>query len=279
MMAVYVTGDCHRDFQKLNMASFPEQKSMGRDDTIIICGDFGCVMAKDEKAKGNCGWKEDQNKLNWLGNKSFTTVFCDGNHENFDRLYQYPVARWNGGKVHVIRPHVLHLMRGQVYTLEGEKIFVFGGASSHDIGHGILDPDTDIAWKNKKRWMDRNNISDYRIKGLEWWPQESFHFMDPAEVEEQKQEAYRNLEACGWKVRYIISHELPASVLEKYAVIAAADPAMKDRAFDQPDEHSCFLEEIHSRTEYTAWFAGHYHDDRQITSKDAVLYEQILRIL
>ena len=29
-------------------------------------------------------------------------------------------------------------MRGQVYELEGKKIFTFGGASSHDIDGGIL---------------------------------------------------------------------------------------------------------------------------------------------
>lgn len=78
-----------------------------------------------------------------MEDKSFTTVFVDGNHENFDRLYSYPVKEWNGGKVHEIRPSVLHLMRGEVFTIEDKKFFAFGGASSHDIKDGILDPNTE----------------------------------------------------------------------------------------------------------------------------------------
>ena len=64
-----------------------------------------------------------------------------GNHENFDRLYQYPVEDWHSGKVHKIRESVLHLMRGQVFEIEEKKIFSFGGASSHDIQGGVLKPD------------------------------------------------------------------------------------------------------------------------------------------
>ena len=30
------------------------------------------------------------------------------NHENHEQLATYPVKEWNGGRVHVIRPHVLH---------------------------------------------------------------------------------------------------------------------------------------------------------------------------
>lgn len=55
--------------------------------------------------------------LNQLECKSYTTLFVDGNHENFDRLSDYPIDTWNGGKVHKIRPSVIHLMRGQILRL------------------------------------------------------------------------------------------------------------------------------------------------------------------
>lgn len=51
---------------------------MTKDDYVIICGDFGGV------------WDEGKMEtvlLDWLDSKSFTTLFVDGNHENFDRLY------------------------------------------------------------------------------------------------------------------------------------------------------------------------------------------------
>lgn len=69
--------------------------------------------------------------LKWLEDKPFTTVFVCGNHENFDRLYQYPVKEWHGGKVHEIRPHVLHLMRGEIFDIEGLKF-------SHLVGQAAM---------------------------------------------------------------------------------------------------------------------------------------------
>ena len=71
----------------------------------------------------------------------FTTLFVDGNHENFDRLYSYPIIEWHGGKVHKINSSIFHLMRGEIYEIDNKKIFAFGGASCHDIPDGILDDD------------------------------------------------------------------------------------------------------------------------------------------
>jgi hypothetical protein len=66
-------------------------------------------------------------------------------------LNAYPVEEWHGGKVHKIRPSVIHLMRGQVYELQGKKFFTFGGAQSHDISGGILElDDPDLYEKRRK---------------------------------------------------------------------------------------------------------------------------------
>ena len=105
------------------MENFPEQAGMTRDDYVIICGDFGGVWDGSKKEKRN---------LDWLESLPFTTLFVSGNHENFDRLVRYPVEEWCGGKVQRIRPHVLHLMRGQIFALQGHAFFTMGSASSHD---------------------------------------------------------------------------------------------------------------------------------------------------
>ena len=94
--------------------------------------------------------------LNQLECKSYTTLFVDGNHEKFDRLSDYPVDTWNRGKVHKIRPSVIHLMRGQIFEIDGKSIFTFGGASSHDITGGILDPmDRVGVWQKEKAIKSR----------------------------------------------------------------------------------------------------------------------------
>lgn len=112
---IYITGDCHNNFERFNTRNFPEQKEMTKDDYVIICGDFGGVWNKDGESK------METSALDWLDGKAFTTLFVDGNHENFDRLYAYPVEMWHGGKAHKIRPSVIHLMRGQIFELEEKR--------------------------------------------------------------------------------------------------------------------------------------------------------------
>jgi len=124
---------------------------MTKEDYVIICGDFGGVWHKDEESP------EETMVLDWLESRPFTTLFVCGNHENFDRLYQYPVEDWHSGKVHKIRESVLHLMRGQVFEIEEKKIFSFGGASSHDIQGGVLEPD-DPEFEKKYATLSRGYL-------------------------------------------------------------------------------------------------------------------------
>lgn len=56
----------------------------------------------------------------------------DGNHENFKQLNAYDVDIWNGGKVHFIENEIIHLMRGQVFEIDGTRFFTFGGVYSID---------------------------------------------------------------------------------------------------------------------------------------------------
>lgn len=125
---IFITGDTHGGFQRFSVDNFPQQKQMDRDDYVIITGDFGGV------------WDDSPKEAYWLKRleeKPFTTLFADGNHENFDRLNEFPVQQWHGGKVHCIRPHILHLMRGQIFEINGITFFTMGGASSHDIQDGV----------------------------------------------------------------------------------------------------------------------------------------------
>ena len=125
---IYVTGDTHGGIDVKKLLDPQLEKKIGKDDYLIICGDFGFIWnPSGESAK-------ERNWLDWFEQKPWTTLFVDGNHECFPRLYQYSEAVWNGGVVHVIRPHVLHLCRGQLFEIEGQKIFTLGGASSHDRG-------------------------------------------------------------------------------------------------------------------------------------------------
>ena len=251
---IYITGDCHRDFRRFNTRIFPEQKEMTKDDFVIICGDFGGVWSEGGEDS------EERYLLKWLQEKPFTTLFVDGNHENFDRLYEeYPVKEWHGGNVHEIRPSVLHLMRGQVFELCGKTFFTFGGASSHDVSGGILDR-SDPGYQEKKRKLDRG-WKPYRINHLSWWKEE-------LASEEEMEEGRNNLAAHDNRVDFIVTHCCASSVQD----------AISEGLF-QKDRETEYLEEILQTVQFQKWFFGHYHDNRNVDEKKILLYEQIIRVV
>ena len=196
--------------------------------------------------------------LDWLDCKSFTTLFVDGNLENFDRLYEYPVEEWNGGKIHRIRPSVIHLMRGQVYELEGKKIFTFGGASSHDIDGGILELDAPD-YRKKKKELDKG-WKPYRINHLSWWKEEL-----PSEKE--MDEGRKNLQRYDNKVDFIITH-----------CASSSTTALISHGIYKSDLLTSYLEEIRRSVKFKKWFFGHYHDNRNVNTEEILLWEQIIRI-
>ena len=118
-MAIYITGDIHGKPERL---SNKRLKLFGLElnnwDIVIVCGDFGILWNENDKY--------------WLAEKPFTTLFVDGNHENYDLLYSYPVENLFGGKVHKIKDNIFHLMRGEVFNIDGLTFFAFGGATSTD---------------------------------------------------------------------------------------------------------------------------------------------------
>jgi len=169
----YITGDTHIpiDIGKLNTKNFPQQKNLTKNDYVIICGDFGGVWNNKS---------EDLYWQKWLSERNFTTLFVDGNHENFHLLNNYEISNFHGGKVHKIENSVYHLMRGEVFNINGTNFFAMGGATSHD------------------------KIN--RTENISWWAEE-------LPTDEEYKTAIENLEKHDWNVDYVISHCTCDSIL------------------------------------------------------------------
>jgi predicted phosphodiesterase len=189
---IYLTGDTHIpiDTVKLEDTYFPAQHAMTKDDYLIICGDFGGVWDRSEKK---------EQILNGLANRNFTTLFVDGNHENFDILDKMPVSQWHGGKVHFIRDSIIHLMRGQVFKIDGMKFFTMGGANSND--------------------------KAYRVPHRTWWKQEL-----PNDVE--KQTGLDNLALHNNEVDYIITHTAPTDIVTQIRPIVDDELPLNEYLLD-----------------------------------------------
>ncbi len=239
---IYITGDTHSDFSRFTEENFPIQSEMTEDDYVIICGDFGGVWTFEGESS------REKELLDWLDNKNFTTLFVDGNHENYTRLYNYPIEEWKGGKVHKIRDSVLHLMRGEIFDIDNKKIFAFGGAKSHDIQDGILNLD-----EEEKIYEYRKRGAYFRIRDFSWWDLE-------LPIEEEIQNGISNLEKVNYKVDYVISPSIQELINPTYKRDILTD----------------YLQQISEKCTFKRWYFGHYHDYKQVNSQFTLLYENIV---
>lgn len=164
---IYITGDIHADINRLKSKSC---KCLKKNDTLIVCGDFGFVWDGSEKEK---------KLLKWLGTRRYNLLFIEGTHDNLDLLSHYPEVSYCGGKARQISGRCHHLLRGEIYRIESDDIFVFGGGESPDM--------------------------DARSDGQSWWA---------AELPTQEELVYarENLQQHGNTVDYIITHQASSIV-------------------------------------------------------------------
>lgn len=231
---IYVTGDIHGeiDISKLNTQNFSQAKA---GDYLIVCGDFGLIW--DMKPS-----RAEEYWMKWLSEKPWITLFVDGNHENFDRLKNYPITEEWGGKVQKIYDKVYHLMRGEIYLIEGKKIFTFGGAFSHD--------------------------KMYRREGISWWE-------DELPTKEECEYAIANLKTVGDTVDVIITHDAPKSIARRYGYDRVD---MSQVYATDKEDITAFLEHISHFVNYKQWYCGHYHMDFDDSESFHFLYQTILKI-
>ncbi len=252
---IYVTGDTHGKFMRFyNKKLACRHLEFTKDDYIIICGDFGLCWADDREFRY-------QSKL--FSERQYTTLWVQGNHENYDMIKKFPLEEWHGGMVrHIVRDKVILLERGQVFTIDKKKFFTFGGASSHDIQGGILDrtaPDFKI-----KRDLAKSRKLPYRIIHESWWEEEL-----PSEAEMQT--GRENLAKHGYKVDYVITHCCPTRIQDEISYLSG-------RRYE-PDILTDYLQDIDLQLQYNRWFFGHYHGNMDIDGKYQLLYTAIIPVV
>lgn len=237
MSKIFITGDTHGINDAGKLVTCSVKNNLTYDDYIIVCGDCGVLWNK----------KLTKEFVDFYKSLHTNILFVDGNHENYDMLNALPVTEWNGGKVHKVSEHIIHLMRGQIFILDGKKFLCLGGADSHD------------------------KLS--RIEHLSWWKQERITSTDIAE-------AKRNLSRYENAVDYVITHTPPYDFQNK--IITELTQCGEDIPFYLRDKlaHTSSadrLEEISSLVKYTAWFSGHLHMDTKIGNYYS-LYNRIVKI-
>ena len=224
-MSFFITGDTHGtlDLDKAIRFFDEHEGEYSEEDYLIICGDVG---ACGFSASGERATREA------LRNLPVTVLFVDGNHEHHQNLNDYPVEEWNGGKVHRIENTIIHLMRGQVYDINGTTFFTFGGAYSVD--------------------------KYIRQEGIDWFPEE-------IPSREEYEEGWNNLEKTGFQVDYIISHTAPREVAAAIGFGEMSDDEIELRQYlqrvaDNTDFTAWYFGHFHQDEEVEGQFFCLYDD-------------------
>lgn len=188
---VYLVGDTHGilDLSKLNSKNFKEGANLTKDDYVIVLGDFGLVW---DNSREDLYWRK------WLDKKPWTTLFLDGNHENFNLLYEFPIEYKLGAKTHRVSDSIYHICRGEILEIADKKLFVFGGAYSVD--------------------------KFYRVEGRSWWEQEM-------PTREEMNYGVENLEKVNFNVDFVLTHTCPEDVIS-YVVDSVKTPGDLERYFN-----------------------------------------------
>lgn len=229
---IFVTGDTHGRFRRFSSSNFPVGKKLTKDDYVIICGDYGGVWDLQVSAEELYWYK-------WFNKKPWTTLFCDGNHENFDRLNDLPVVELNGALCGKVSDSIYHVKRGEIMEIAGKKILFYGGATS----------------------IDKSN----RILGMSFWEEEVPNRMEYDNL-------INNCEKHNFKIDIIITHTMPTQSVEELTLRFGeyknkiTDPVTSD------------LTQLQHYVEYGVWFCGHFHVEMSFLNNINCLYETIKKV-
>lgn len=160
---IYVTGDIHGDYESLTERPLSRLK---KGDKLIVTGDFGFVWDNSKKELSN---------LKKLAKKKYDILFVEGAHENFEKLRGFPEVDLYQGKGIKLDHNIYCLKRGEIYMIDGKRVFALGGG---------LPP-----------YEDEPDISPPSMPS-----------------DDELQYAVENIQNHNRRVDLIITHEAPASV-------------------------------------------------------------------
>lgn len=251
---LFVCGDTHGtlDISKLHTFAHTEDgRNMSKDDVLLIAGDAGVLW----------GGRADQETQDILSNFPWSTLYIDGNHENFDKLNQLitsqrrmhkfgkvECAAPDGGAagIHRIRNDIGYVGRGTILAHENTYVYCFGGGYSIDKARR----------KNRVTWWaeEMPSTREY-LQGLntleKWFDQGN----TITHVVTHTTPGYliKSFEAFGRALIGIHKTGLWTSLLE-----SAAD-STKEKPLN--DYLSAVWNLIASHNMHVEWFFGHLHLD------------------
>lgn len=264
-MAVYVCGDTHGnyDLQKLKPSVWVEayaRKDQPREENIlIVAGDFGFHWTPP-------GGGDETELKAFYESRPWTTLWIDGNHENFETIQHLPRVDIHTLGIDLVplgdtketvgksAEGVYHLQRGGIYSIQGRRIFVMGGAAS----------------------IDKNSRKEY----LSWWKEEIPN-------REEASFALNNLKNYlieGEALDYVITHTVPGIVREGEELLSLFQGPWEKRSIRESIKENgseerplnellnicwSFIDQFQQGSDLKGWYFGHWHVDGTFKARGA----------
>lgn len=231
----FITGDKHRNFT--DVKRFCSAMDTRRKDALIILGDAGFNYYGDKR---DDKLKEEILSLN-------ITLFCiHGNKEDRPQnVGTYGIRSFCGGKVYYEPkyPNIYFAIDGEIYTFEGKRYMVVGGAHSVD----------------KMRCIEENKP----------------FFADEMPNDVIKARVENRLAAENNSIYGMMTHTCPIDYLPTEMFMSTKQNAEIKRKPKKTKSKKLFKPDIDRSTEewlgrlersldYEIWYCGHYHIDKQI---------------
>jgi len=240
----FITGDKHRNFEKVKQ--FCRHMNTRKQDVLIILGDSGFNYYND--------YRDDKLKKE-VSNLNITLFCLHGNKENRPQnVSTYGIRNFCGGKVYYEPryPNIFFAIDGEVYTFDGKKYMVVGGAHSVD----------------KIRCLE---------EGKPFWE-------DEMPDESTKKKVEKRLSVENNRIYGMLTHTCPIGYLPTEMFLSTrqnADVKRKPRStktknsfkpdIDRSTEE--WLGKLEQQINYKVWYCGHYHIDKQIDKVNMMCHE------
>jgi 3-oxoacid CoA-transferase subunit A len=160
-MSILLSGDFHanarEELNQLTRESLIARFGQKKFDAIryhVILGDAGFLWPHNDK--------KDLFNFEILGKRTFPILCVVGNHEPILGMTDIPeVDIGIGETVYQIHddPQVAYLKRGKVYTFDGFKFLVLGGALSVDKSFRV----PKISWWEKEYWTEQEKEDVFKL--------------------------------------------------------------------------------------------------------------------
>lgn len=264
-MNIYATGDTHGDpISRFSYKNNPGLRELTKNDVVIILGDCGLPFGVE------ANWynpKEDRYNINWLANKPWTTIMLCGNHDDRCAINKMPIVHRYGGQLRqftfegISYINMYYIDSPQILDINNEHILFIPGAESHDIFDGILDPEDDDYFLQKKH-LEKYGKIFFRTRNWDWWENESIDIFSCKQLLLDNNDHFD----------FIMTHDYP-SLFKDYTNdgVGRLKPTIGEE----------YLEELRQTLDFDCWLFGHLHKSLLQDQRDSrlmCLYQDILQI-